>query len=898
MIRLTGGSIFSLIERKKGSWISAEINRVVPLVGAPIDFKLEILKVRWNQTPLAVRDVRERLEETAGRKVSHSSVITMLNSMVRNVVAIAAVICSLWAGSAVWSQNAVRNAPKAIADESPALPIQPIQEPDRHPVVTGQVLLPDGSPAADVVIMTATDRFGWGEGLTNGNYTKTDENGRYRIISKRWFPQRLFWLPQGYENNSRAVENTGGEQKPIRLQRARRIRGIATDFDGKPVPDIFIRASGASRTPMTWAKTNEQGEFEFRPLPAGEYNLQPVRSYHDHVTGQLKFHKLPIPFNNLGYQLKSEGDVPLAKIIAPETVSIRVNVVDGEGQPITREHVSIGDIGDYSNALIADEVRDQPGMYEFKFPKGRYIRDLKLRHSWSEIAYYQEKPGVDPIPAEAIVLNKANKDIDGIKVIVRPSATLLVQLQHPSGEPYVDETPGFSVSVTHPESSSPSDRSTVTLQPAHFIPRNQVGIHEFKGVIPNCDVRVQVRGDDVNEVTNTVRLSEGETRTIELVVREKTTAVLRGEIITENGQEVKKKGWLYSRSTTRDQGGNSRSYTSTEGHFAKEFSVTVEAGTIVLSLYTPGFAPAWIGPLETKPKDIREDLKMVLRRGFSFPIQIRDTDGDPVAGAKFFAHPEINGEIGGPNFEQVADNQGNYLLQHAADTRYQFRVSAPGFETLRTEPIEIAADKLLTLTLRQSQLTRGVIKTADGSPAASAKIFLVAQQSAEGKTLLSGGDFGDVIGKTDEQGHFELDQLQLGASYLMLIESENRARMLAYDIKAGEDDIELAIPTRRDLRIRILGDTNLLLHRREKPFIGVRQHVAVTRENPNMKHALGDDVFVTFTKEGGLALYQGLVSGTVRVSAGKQSQTVEVNEDGVTEVMFRFVEAKAEDKPD
>ena len=49
----------------------------------PTELELEILKVLWHESPLKVRDVRQRLEEQAGRTLAHSSVITMLNIMVR-----------------------------------------------------------------------------------------------------------------------------------------------------------------------------------------------------------------------------------------------------------------------------------------------------------------------------------------------------------------------------------------------------------------------------------------------------------------------------------------------------------------------------------------------------------------------------------------------------------------------------------------------------------------------------------------------------------------------------------------------------------------------------------------------------------------------------------------------
>jgi BlaI family penicillinase repressor len=49
----------------------------------PTELELEILKVLWDESPLLVREVRARLDERAGRTLTHSSVITMLNLMVR-----------------------------------------------------------------------------------------------------------------------------------------------------------------------------------------------------------------------------------------------------------------------------------------------------------------------------------------------------------------------------------------------------------------------------------------------------------------------------------------------------------------------------------------------------------------------------------------------------------------------------------------------------------------------------------------------------------------------------------------------------------------------------------------------------------------------------------------------
>jgi predicted transcriptional regulator len=48
----------------------------------PTELELQILKILWERSPLAVRDVRETLSD-AGRPLAHTSVITTLNVMVR-----------------------------------------------------------------------------------------------------------------------------------------------------------------------------------------------------------------------------------------------------------------------------------------------------------------------------------------------------------------------------------------------------------------------------------------------------------------------------------------------------------------------------------------------------------------------------------------------------------------------------------------------------------------------------------------------------------------------------------------------------------------------------------------------------------------------------------------------
>ena len=53
-----------------------------PVSAHPTELEHQILKILWDESPLPVREIRERLR-ARGRDIAHTSVITTLNVMVR-----------------------------------------------------------------------------------------------------------------------------------------------------------------------------------------------------------------------------------------------------------------------------------------------------------------------------------------------------------------------------------------------------------------------------------------------------------------------------------------------------------------------------------------------------------------------------------------------------------------------------------------------------------------------------------------------------------------------------------------------------------------------------------------------------------------------------------------------
>ena len=290
-----------------------------------------------------------------------------------------------------------------------------------------------------------------------------------------------------------------------------------------------------------------------------------------------------------------------------------------------------------------------------------------------------------------------------------------------------------------------------------------------------------------------------------------TKATIRGRIVLADGSPAEAEGWLLSESTVRT-GSAASSTSSNQGQFRDTFSVEVPAGTVWLKYFPDGYAPAWAGPIETKPGETIDDVRLVLEPGFSVAARITDDDGRPVAGATLVALPEIGGDSNGPIFERTAGEQGEITLNHLADTPYVFRVEASGYEPLRTRPRDLEKNGALTLTMTRSDPATGVVLNADGTPARGAKLrhYTEFHPDAIEGAARTHQHSGRVVATTDDSGRFTLDRLARSASHLFIVETADEARMVVSDLAAGRRDVVLTVPERRDLRVRIVSDVDRL----------------------------------------------------------------------------------------
>ena len=233
-----------------------------------------------------------------------------------------------------------------------------------------------------------------------------------------------------------------------------------------------------------------------------------------------------------------------------------------------------------------------------------------------------------------------------------------------------------------------------------------------------------------------------------------------GHIVLPDGSPATSKGWLYSDTRTTLGSASSKTFAA-EGQYTDSFSITVPVGTVWLKYFPDDFAPVWIGPFEVKDGVTIGEVTITLKKGVTSAVRLTGDDGQPITRATLIANPEIGGDTNGPVVKLSANEQGQVPLKNLAETRYAFRVDAPGYEPLRTSPLKIEPDKTVTLTMQRSEPTTGLVRNTDGSVAKDAKLlwYYESYPAASGHDARTYHHSGQVAATTDESGRFTLDQL-------------------------------------------------------------------------------------------------------------------------------------------
>jgi hypothetical protein len=224
--------------------------------------------------------------------------------------------------------------------------VDPTRHADESAMLTGEVLDPDGRPAAGVAVGAAADWLPT-VSLANLYSTFTDEAGLFRLwlttASGRPFRRGLaIWAHDDGRDLMGAVviwEPPDGAVQ-VRLAPAARVRTSVVDLEGQPVPGFRTRLAiggGSIHVMVNGPQTGTDGTLVVGPLPpAMRLRLQPEDDV-EHLALDM-----PWRDDGTGYITLDPGEsreLP-ALVVDPDGLSVEGIVEDAGGRPVAGARVA------------------------------------------------------------------------------------------------------------------------------------------------------------------------------------------------------------------------------------------------------------------------------------------------------------------------------------------------------------------------------------------------------------------------------------------------------------------------------------------------------------------------------------------------------------------------------
>lgn len=301
-------------------------------------------------------------------------------------------------------------------------------------------------------------------------------------------------------------------------------------------------------------------------------------------------------------------------------------------------------------------------------------------------------------------------------------------------------------------------------------------------------------------------------------VRAEST-VVEGVIRTEDGEALTGPVRFISHS-------ESPGHTTQKSHRSNgaEYSLQLQAGSVLIQADAEGYAPVNLGPIRAKPGETVEGFDILLKRGVQARLQLLDESDRPVDDAIVEGGMSLSGghswrPLPGPN------ETGIVALNHLGAGTYVIRITADGYEPSERR-LEFAPDQTVRWVLARAKLTKGIILDVDGKPVADASLRLFARVvNGETKDLRAWD--GDVLAVTDDQGRFTLDRLRSDCEYVLLVETPDAHRQIVHGVRAGREGFEIRLEPAIVVRGKVIGDLGKLTVRDGRSLASYSQTVSI-----------------------------------------------------------------------
>jgi uncharacterized GH25 family protein len=401
--------------------------------------------------------------------------------------------------------------------------------------ISGQILTPEGKPAAGVKVLAysntdrRTERFEYGSFAD----TRTDPKGNFRLTLITPGPAVFWILPENYSPSTHGLKDSKrGDLGTFTLARGIRLRGKVLDARGKPLAGVHVNAEARERSeelpnlPVAdhinrSATTNDKGEFAMGPLPAGKYRVKPDERPRDATRDYKRGAQRPLPavFVAQTVTLNAGTEKQPIEVRAVPHITIEAQYLDSKGKPTRGHNCHIfGRIDkDY---WFGDAKADANGKIVADVPHGMERTEFSLSTNEHGVLRWRKTKGGPLSASRRINLGTVNDHVKGIEIIRYVAPILVINATDSAGK----QVKGFKAKVVYEAGKSPKDPNSTFVNGVQgdvYMEKQKDGRWRTSQLLPDEEVTVTGSGDGFQAKSVKVKLPEGEVKDLTLVLGKK-----------------------------------------------------------------------------------------------------------------------------------------------------------------------------------------------------------------------------------------------------------------------------------------------------------------------------------------------------------------------------------------
>ncbi len=311
------------------------------------------------------------------------------------------------------------------------------------------------------------------------------------------------------------------------------------------------------------------------------------------------------------------------------------------------------------------------------------------------------------------------------------------------------------------------------------------------------------------------------------------------------------------------------------------FHTTVAYGDFEIMASARGYAPAPTGTLQSEPgKDLRH-IELVVQEGFTGRIRVVNRSGQPIEQASLVGgYPFEHNQSLSHTINLSTNAQGLCTQTHTSDQPMTLQVSASGYEPRSVNSIVLDPKQPFVIVLQKAKpITGTVVAKETGRPIHHAEIrLLILNKTNQGMHRKQVDSDPDVF--TDENGFFQLEQVQRDWQHLVHVTAEGHGHAYLEDLPAGQQDLRIELGPKQIIRGTILGDLSQL----DTDSSG---QPVMTYENEYTGYAAHHATSPVTSKDGkGVFEINDIWGQTVVLTAGYKEIKVNPEEDSLNNITF------------